>query len=134
MTRGQFLPPRGDGPEYQERDVNGEATITSTAPPTLSPHPPGEFPTVPPGAVAIHRGSRATLDRAYAPLTARIATIGYSVAGPTGEYDHRAGNDPHNPAFLTGLRFPLAKPCLPLPAPPAPKRKPPSHSWEGGLG
>lgn len=98
-------------PEFQERDVDGEATVAIDGP--LPPHPrirPGELPAVPTMACLIHHGPYTTLNRAYAALGAWLAANGYRTVGPTREVYHHGGPDQHDPSYVTELQFPVQKP------------------------
>lgn len=100
-------------PEFQERDVDGEAAVVIDDPLPLPPHPrivPAELPAVPAMACAIHHGPYASLNRAYAALGAWLAANGYRTVGPTREVYHHGGPDQHDPSYVTELQFPVAKP------------------------
>lgn len=99
-------------PEFQERDVDGEATVAVDGSATLPVHPrirAGELPPVEQMACTIHHGPFAALDRAYAALSGWLQANGYRVTALTREVYHRGGPDQHDPGYVTELQFPVAK-------------------------
>lgn len=99
-------------PEFQERDVDGEAAVAVDENAALPAHPRVRvevLPAVEQMACTIHHGPLAALDRAYAALSAWLEATDSRVAGPTREVYHRGGPDQHDLGYVTEIQFPVAK-------------------------
>lgn len=96
--------------EYRERDVDGEAAITTDGPlPGDGRVSAGELPAVETMACAVHHGPFDTITQAYAAVLGWIEANGYRIVGPNREIYYRGGNDQHDPSFVTEVQFPVAR-------------------------
>lgn len=97
-------------PEYRESQVDGEATFTTEGPfPKDGRVRGGELPAVETMACAVHRGSLATIGRAYSGLMAWIEGNGYRILGPHREVFLRGGGEQYDTQYVTEIQFPVVK-------------------------
>jgi DNA-binding transcriptional MerR regulator len=96
-------------PEYRESQVDGEATFaTEDSLPENGRVRAGELSAVGSMACTVHRGSFATVSRAYSALMAWIEGNGYTILGPHRELFLHGGSDQEEQDYVTEIQFPVA--------------------------
>jgi DNA-binding transcriptional MerR regulator len=94
----------------EEGEIDAQAAVAGPGLlPADAPIQVEELPGVETLACVLHHGPFQTIHQAYRAVMAWIPWNGYRIAGPSREWYYHAGNDRHDPSYITEVQFPITR-------------------------